>query len=1822
MSIKAIRHLFFIDSSVSDYESLVDQLASDCAWIVLNSSTDGIEQMAKAAAGFGNLDSIQIISHGSVGSLTLGGTTLNNQNLSTYGTQLHAVGNALSDSGDILLYGCNVAQGDAGNRFVEALAQATGADVAASDDITSSNQFGGNLVLEKSSGQIETQVAALQGMQDLAVNTAPTFSVSDGKVVTNLGGRDIGRGVIQQSDGKLVVAGGDGNFYIARYTVDGSLDTTFNNTGYQSTDIGLLSNDSGYSLIQQANGKFVVAGNSNENIALVRYSNDGTLDSTFGDGGKLVTNIENNATVAANCIIQQADAKLLVAGYAYGYVSGNADFTLVRYESDGTLDNSFGIDGKLITDFGSLEYAWSVAQQIDGKIIVGGTHNGNGFALARYHLDGSLDETFGTGGKLITGYSSVENVSIAIQSDGKVLIAGSIYNFNNGGSDFAIARYTNDGQLDTTFNGDGKLEIDLGAYTNEKPYKIIQQADGNILVAGVSAGNFALVRYTANGTLDTTFDFDGKVLTDFDGEDIGYSVIQQTDGKIVVAGSSNEHFALARYNLDGSLDTTFSSSGNTLGNTLNYNEPSIYDSRTVRVLAEKAQIYDAELSASGSYNGSSVTLSRNGGANGQDIFGTEYYSDTISGLIEGSYFSVDNVTIGRVSTNSGGVLKLTFNNKATQSLVDKALQNIAYGNTSDAPPESVVINWVFDDGNTGSQGTDGAKSVVGQTTVNITATNDAPVSGYLIEDMTALPDTPFVYNLPTGAFSDPDLEPLTYSVRMQNGTATPPWLEINPLTGQLSGTPDASDAGVFELQIKAADSSGRAAYDYFMLTVPSADKIAPTVATFTPTDGATDVAVDSNIVLTFDEDIQKGTGSISLYSGTTFVESFDAATSTRLSISGNTLTLDPTANLSNNTEYRVNFDSGTVKDLAGNAYIGTSTYDFKTVADVADMIAPKVDSANPIDGAKDVLEYSSFAFTFNEEIAKGTGYIYIHKESPTGEIVESFNVATSSNIWLEQTYFGMGTYSTKVLNVNPTGNLLSATEYFLTIEAGALVDFGGNKSEEIHYEFTTRQAKVTNGTRGNDMITIARPNLISLGVFSENDLIYAGAGNDVVDSGGGIDLIDGGEGVDTVSFKSIWGGGYNYALYGVNVSLDLTESQIYQATGDAVTLINIENIVGSGLDDTLVGNDANNELDGYLGTDVLMGGLGNDIYIVDRIGDKVIEDENEGIDLVQASSTYTLGDNLENIQLTGTSNISAVGNSLNNLLIGNAGSNVLNGGAGIDTVSFINATKAVVANLATKKATGFGTDTLTNIENLIGSNFNDTLTGSTSANKLEGGSGNDSIDGAAGSDTVVYALARSNYTITYNSGTSVYTVKAKSGSEGTDTVKNVENFSFSDGVFAASSLIDATAPTVSTFSPTDGATGVAVGSNIVLTFSEAIQKGTGTIYLRSGSATGTIVEQFNAATSDRITISDRTLTLDPTVNLSGNTKYFITFASGTVKDLADNAYTGTSTYDFTTGSAPITGTAGNDTLSGTTAADVINGLDGNDTITGAGAVDTMDGQEGSDLYIIAATTDHSAAEIADSGASGTDEVRYTATSSSTLTLYAGDTGIETVVIGTGTAANAVTTAAKGININAAAVLNGLSITGNAGANSLTGTSYADNLIGNAGNDSLLGGAGNDTLNGGTGADSLTGGLGKDTFVFAAGSSGQATNFDIIADFAKGAVGAGDLIDHTSALTIGGSNAAATSTQAAINMTNGVATFAAGSGKTLSDALADIASRFTAATNSAGEFAFFRVNNTGDYYAFISDGTAGVTANDVVIQLTGISSIGSINLTDGDVSILS
>lgn len=408
----------------------------------------------------------------------------------------------------------------------------------------------------------------------------------DGIITTDFGGNDISRSITVQNDGRIVVVGSSyistGSFALARYNINGSLDNSFGSNGKVVTT--LTSTGQGHDVVLQSDGKILVVGKSytttpvtvningstftsNVDVSTIaRYLSDGSLDTSF-DGDGLVTT-DFGWDDSANSVTVQSNGKILVAGYGRPYNSSDYVFCLARYNADGSLDADFN-GGKVTNSLGS---AYSVVVQSDEKILVAGESVGKGFTLIRYDRNGNLDNSFG-GGDGIASTNVHQNYdysySIALQNDNKILVAGygSSGNNNGGtGADFTLIRYDSNGNLDTSFDSDGIVTTDfVGGGVYDYAHAVAVQSDGKIIVVGTSNGGLALARYDTNGNLDTSFDNDGKVTTEIStynsitSSGIQYcSIALQSDNKILVSVPSNTgDFVLLRYNTNGSLDTSF-----------------------------------------------------------------------------------------------------------------------------------------------------------------------------------------------------------------------------------------------------------------------------------------------------------------------------------------------------------------------------------------------------------------------------------------------------------------------------------------------------------------------------------------------------------------------------------------------------------------------------------------------------------------------------------------------------------------------------------------------------------------------------------------------------------------------------------------------------------------------------------------------------------------------------------------------------------------------------------------------------------------------------------------------------------------------------------------------------------------------------------------------------------------------------------------------------------------------------------------------------------------------------------------------------------------
>ncbi|WP_293130261.1 Ig-like domain-containing protein [Microcoleus sp. bin38.metabat.b11b12b14.051] len=1262
-------------------------------------------------------------------------------------------------------------------------------------------------------------------------------------------------------------------------------------------------------------------------------------------------------------------------------------------------------------------------------------------------------------------------------------------------------------------------------------------------------------------------------------------------------------------------------------------------------------------------------------------------------------------------------------------------------------------------------------------------------------------------------------------------------------------------------------------------TAAAADITPPTASSFTPADNAIAVAVGANLVVNFSEAIQKGTGNVVLkkLSDNSVVETI-AVTAANISLSGSQLTINPTADLVQGTDYYVEVANGAIKDLAGNNYAGitgNSTWNFQTAA-IADITPPTANSFTPADNAIAVAVGANLVVNFSEAIQKGTGNVVIKKLSDNS-VVETIAV-TAANISL----------SGSQLTINPTADLAQGTDYYVEVANGAIKDLAGNNYAGITGNSTWNFQTATAGgllqtitpdfdsaTAGNQTTKGFRPNN-SVGVdvkystsdnnsslassfgfklhYNSSQLTFVNFANPGVLSTpvaatiGTPDTDTQNEDNDPATDKVInvawlnFGGVAwpNTPLPATLYKANFTASSTY--TGTNINFSSNNTSPGYSLSPTSAvltlappvsldadGNGAAQgatdgilmarNLFGFTGNTLTNGAIGTgatrttatDIQaylengrttMLDADGNGVAQGATDGILIARYLFGFT-GTTLTNGAIgTGATRTTATqiqqflssylptAPASSNSTIANASGVITNSGA----------TQSISANASTQKVapgssvsidakystsdnnstlpSSFGfklhydssklnfvdfanpgvlstpvaptigtpetdtqdedndssTDKVINVAwlnfggvawpnvasptTLYKANFTALPTFTTGNAKVNFSSKNASpgytfqgtgavinadttppiastftpADNATG--VAVGANLVVNFSEAIKKGTGNVVIKklsdnsvvetiavtaaniSLSGSQltinptadlaaNTDYYVEVANGAIKDiagnnyaGItgnstwnFKTLAPADTTPPIASTFTPADNATAVAVGANLVVNFSEAIQKGTGNVVIKKLSD-NSVVETI-AVTAANISLSGSQLTINPTADLAPNTDYYVEIANGAIKDVAGNNYagiTGNSTWNFKTlVPGPINGTAGADNLTGTANADVINGLAGNDTLNGLAGNDTLDGGLGNDqlqgglgndTYIVDSAGDI----ITELAAQGTDEVL----SSVTYTL---PVEVENLTL-TGTVA-----------INGTG--NGLAntITGNTANNTLNGGAGNDTLIGSAGNDiyvvdsagdvvteaanagtdtvqssvtytlpvnvenltltgtaaingtgnglanTITGNTANNTIDGDAGQDTLTGSAGVDTFIFRFGQSSVSAS-DRITDFAIGS-------DKIDLLTQGG---------AAMNAPSSFSRAANSTATTLQDMVAQVFTDANGAlagnqafgTNSASLVVATNASIAGTYLV-INDGIAGFQAsNDLIVNLTGYSGtlppLGTITVT--------
>lgn len=352
----------------------------------------------------------------------------------------------------------------------------------------------------------------------------------------------------------------------------GDLDTHFGIGGVVTADLG--GHEEASAVAVQQDGRIVIGvtrtySPERPDFRLMRYNADGTLDTAFGRGGIAQTDFLGYGGAITSLKIDSQD-RIVAAGYIYSspQPSPYLDFAVARYTPSGLLDKTFGSLGKFTRDYGPFDKINAIAIQRDGKIVAGG-YEGH-FTIFRLTANGSPDLTFADGGIVLTYFSGAasETYAIALQSDGRIVAGGDVW--DNDTVEFGLARYNTDGTLDTTFGWNGTVTTRILGDNHRLKALLIRPmpftgeqiiAVGRLLDPDYS-GYFAMSCYLSDGSLNQAYGAGGIVLRAFaEGGVDSECAVRQPDGKIIVAGCRQSHFGLTRYNGNGTLDTSFGNNG-------------------------------------------------------------------------------------------------------------------------------------------------------------------------------------------------------------------------------------------------------------------------------------------------------------------------------------------------------------------------------------------------------------------------------------------------------------------------------------------------------------------------------------------------------------------------------------------------------------------------------------------------------------------------------------------------------------------------------------------------------------------------------------------------------------------------------------------------------------------------------------------------------------------------------------------------------------------------------------------------------------------------------------------------------------------------------------------------------------------------------------------------------------------------------------------------------------------------------------------------------------------------------------------------------------
>jgi Ca2+-binding RTX toxin-like protein len=1552
--------------------------------------------MVEYLSGRSSYDSIQIISHGSPGSIWLGSSVLDASTLDAYAFQLSTIGNSLTENGDLLLYGCNVGAGAVGESFIEKLSEMTGADVAASDDVAGGVAVGGDWELEVVSGEVDSEM--LSKNSDVA-EYAHTLGVVDDYMLAKMSlvayyddpshpdDKDFGRNVNAliawnelQSDGWDVLENHqEGSFSVTAFERGDTIVLAYRGTndagdwlaanpaiaGFAPWDLqfsyALLYAFTMYQKYADAKEIYVTGHSLGGGLAQVVSQMFQLPGATFDPGGA------KNLTTDALGLTYDLNFSVLAArfGLPAKGIGVSSDFT--NYLVEGSpVSGIFGLtndhigkteplkEGELI-DFIDNHYLFNDVDLIDllglmsmptvyssllGIDYVKYSHYMGGileFMRQKTSLDSDVyygsyagDTKYFDGlSNMVYGYGGSDHFS---GGGGDDTIDGGA-----GGSDTAI--YSgNFYDYSITLDKDGLVftVTDLVAGRDGTDtlsnVEYLQFADGTKAAGEACTAVYGSYRdeYLYGNDLDNILNGNG-----------GHDVLEGKGGNDTLDGGSGEDTAMFSGNRNEYTITQQADSSVTLTD-----QVSGRDGTDLAISVENFRFAD------GVWNADSLPGGGGGGENQllyTDRTVKKMYPGHTSGELRNSYafaairYDGSVVTWG-LSGYGGDSNNVADKLDGSVDVVEVFSANAAFAALRE---DGSVVTW-------GHPGWGGGSSAVasqldGSIDVAEVFSNDYAFAA-LREDGTVV----------------------TWGVNDLGG-------DSSAVAGQLDGSVDVVEVFSTNNAFAALRKDGS------VVTWGESVSGGDSSALASQLDGSIDVVeVISNgyAFAALREDGSVVTWGNSGYGGDSsavssqldgsvdVVDVFSAYSAfAALREDGSVVTWGGDGGDSSAVSSQLD-GSVDVVDVFSTAYAFAALREDGLVVTWGDSGAGGNSSAvsSQLDGSVDVVEVISSGSAFaalredGSVVTWGADYGGVNSSAVSSQLNGSVDVVEvfSTNAafaalredgsvvtWGDSGAGGNSSAvssqldgSEDVVKVFSTNWAFAALREDGSVVTWGKIDGGGNSSavqDELHDVISISDiyscssvGPIFEGTDGADDLQGSYSSDILWGnggndmLFAKggNDLAFGGNGNDLFigGSGEGDDTYEGGEGDDTVEYPS--------ALAGITV--DLSEGTAYSIDGnDAAgigidTLMNIEHIIAGNYDDLLIGNDGANSIEGGAGNDTLFGGEGADTLDGGEGSDTAdYSDKSLSVVMVlngSADAVVTVGgvaeDTIRNIEnvIGGDGNDVFTGDSADNNLLGGLGADTLDGGAGSDTADYSDKLLAVEVMLHGSSDTsvtvdGLAEDTIRNIENLLGGSGADLFVGDAADNILSGNAGNDSLEGGAGNDTIIggfdddtvlFSGNLEEYQIGYDQSTGFYIVTDMvADRDGIDQVTSVEHFQFADGRHDTVDLLDIDPPYLMEVSPSGYANDVAVDSPIVLTFTETIHAGTGSIRLL---VEGEPVLAIDITDSAQVSIDGTTLTIDPSTDLALNTQYELQVDAGALLDDAGNAFTGLDGYEFKTAS--------------------------------------------------------------------------------------------------------------------------------------------------------------------------------------------------------------------------------------------------------------------------------------------------------------------------------